>query len=432
MNANCPASMVLTFDSKGGTEYKVRYIRNHVGHEKELGHIRLPTSGRRLVTEKLKCKIPPKVILDDTKSTEAPGSRLRCLTSKDIHNIKYSAGIQEEYKLNSSDHASVNMWVQRLQEKNQVSYYKPQGKVDPEHPELEESEFVLILQTEEQVQLARKFCNANENIPSGSGIVCIDSTHGLGYDMQLTTLMSIDETGAGFPLAEMISSKVNSNTLSLFFTHLKAKTGILKCTYFMSDDFPAFFNSWVNVMGPCHTQKLLCSWHVDKSWKSHFNMKDEKQQLLYKDLKALQMEYDAATFEAALEGLLEKVKQCEETKHLASYVERYCNRSKEWAYCYRMDSHLNTNMFLEAFHKKLKYVYFDGKVMRRMDKSIYLLLKLIRDASIEREVRLMKNTATFRIQKINKAHDQAKMISSSDVDQIEQGINEWSVKESDM
>ncbi|KAF4514247.1 UNVERIFIED_CONTAM: hypothetical protein B566_EDAN019539, partial [Ephemera danica] len=428
MEGNCPASIVLTFDSNQSKEYKVRYIRTHVGHEMELGHMRLPQSGKLLVTEKLKCKIPPKVILDDVKTYESPGSRLRCLTSKDIHNIKQSSGIQEEFKLDQNDHASVNMWAERLKERNQILYYKPQGSLDPDHPELEESEFALILQTEEQAELAKKFCNEDDDKQTGSKIVCIDSTHGLGYDMQLTTLMSLDETGAGFPLAEMISSKVNANTLNLFFSCLKARTGTLKCSFFMSDDFPGFFNSWTHVMGTFSTKKLLCSWHVDKSWKSHFNMKDEHQQQLYKDMKTLQMEPDPKIFEAAMEGLLQKIKESPEIKHLEKYVERYSKRSQEWAYCYRLDSHMSTNMFLEAYHKKLKYVYFDGKVMRRIDKSLYLLLKLIRDASIEREVRLMKNTTTFRVQKINRAHDSAQKISSTDIDKLQQETNAWTVK----
>lgn len=37
--------------------------------------------------------------------------------------------------------------------------------------------------------------------------ICIDSTHGTtGYDFSLTTLVTVDEYGAGFPLAVCISN----------------------------------------------------------------------------------------------------------------------------------------------------------------------------------------------------------------------------------
>ena len=46
---------------------------------------------------------------------------------------------------------------------------------------------------------------------------------------------------------------------------------------------------------------------------------------------------------------------------------------------YRKGTLLNTNMFVVAFHMVLKYVYMKGKVNKRMDKCIFVLLKLTRD-----------------------------------------------------
>lgn len=41
-----------------------------------------------------------------------------------------------------------------------------------------------------------------------------------------------------------------------------------------------------------------------------------------------------------------------------------------------LDSPVNTNMYVEAFHRVLKYVYLKGKVNKRLDKCLGILLNL--------------------------------------------------------
>jgi len=51
-----------------------------------------------------------------------------------------------------------------------------------------------------------------------NNIVCIDSTHGMNqYDFHLTSLVVIDEYGAGIPAAFCISNRKDTNTWSIFF-----------------------------------------------------------------------------------------------------------------------------------------------------------------------------------------------------------------------
>ena len=51
-------------------------------------------------------------------------------------------------------------------------------------------------------------------------------------------------------------------------TAIKQMTGILKSPrWFMSDDAEQYFNSWKGVFGAEGTIKLLCAWHVDRSWR---------------------------------------------------------------------------------------------------------------------------------------------------------------------
>ena len=51
----------------------------------------------------------------------------------------------------------------------------------------------------------------------------------------------------------------------------------------------------------------------------------------------------------------------------------------------------------EAFHRVLKHVYLKGKVNKRLDKCIGILMKLARDKGFERLVKLEKGKICERI-----------------------------------
>lgn len=57
----------------------------------------------------------------------------------------------------------------------------------------------------------------------------------------------------------------------------------------MTDDAPAFYNSWVSIMGPVE-HRLLCTWHGDKNWRQNLckvSGKSEKKALVYETLRIL-------------------------------------------------------------------------------------------------------------------------------------------------
>ena len=58
---------------------------------------------------------------------------------------------------------------------------------------------------------------------------------------------------------------------------------------------------------------------------------------------------------------------------------------------------MNTNMHVEAFHSELKYVYMKGKVNKRCENCIYVLLKLAGDKRYERLVKIEKGNNTERV-----------------------------------
>ncbi len=47
----------------------------------------------------------------------------------------------------------------------------------------------------------------------------------------------------------------------------------------MSDDAEQYFNAWKNVFNTENTKKILCAWHVDRSWRRNLkNVSDTSMQ----------------------------------------------------------------------------------------------------------------------------------------------------------
>ena len=73
---------------------------------------------------------------------------------------------------------------------------------------------------------------------------------------------------------------------------------------------------------------------------------------------------------------------------------------------------INTNMFVEAFHNTLKQVYMQGRVNRRVDKFLHVLLRLARDKAFDRLVKLEKGKTTNRLSVIHARHKARLELSS--------------------
>ena len=111
-------------------------------------------------------------------------------------------------------------------------------------------------------------------------LVCVDATHGTNvYDFQLITVLVIDDYDEGIPVAWLISNKESADILRVFFARIRERCGDVKTEIFMSDDTEAYHNAWASVFSR-PGKKLLCSWHVDRSWRRKIgeHIKDKQQQ----------------------------------------------------------------------------------------------------------------------------------------------------------
>ncbi|GFU74096.1 uncharacterized protein TNCV_1642201 [Trichonephila clavipes] len=110
-----------------------------------------------------------------------------------------------------------------------------------------------------------------------------------------------------------------------------------------------------------HEKRLLCTWHVDRSWRRSISLlitKKEIQVENYKVVRSLLVETDEAAFDIMLKETLKMFHEKEEMKEFKKYFEQtYSKRSEVWAYCHRKWYGINTNMHIESMHGTIKYAY---------------------------------------------------------------------------
>ena len=97
-------------------------------------------------------------------------------------------------------------------------------------------------------------------------------------------------------------------------------------------------------------------------------------------------------------------------QQLISYLhncEPHCNRICEWASCFRAKTVVNTNMFVESFHRTLKIVYLRQKQNRRIDLLLHTLLKFAKDKVFDQLTKLEKGKFSHSVSEINKRHVKA-------------------------
>ncbi|KAH9378978.1 hypothetical protein HPB48_007166 [Haemaphysalis longicornis] len=214
---------------------------------------------------------------------------------------------------------------------------------------------------------------------------------------------------------------------------IKVRTGQVAANAFMSDDAPAFFNAWKDVMGePKH--RLLCAWHVDKNWRENIKRHIRDANLQAFTYKALRTVLDSPNEDSFKDSLASFFAWCDLEgqneegliKFKEYFRQHYANRPETWAACFRRNAGINTNMRLEALHKLLKYCYLDGQQNKRVDKLISVLLKLTRNKIFDRLIKLIKNAETESQRKVTERHNGGLKIAASRVSSA--GIAQWTVQ----
>lgn len=162
-----------------------------------------------LFIDKIKSGVPSNVVIDQLHDDfDNNIVKKYIITRKDVYNISAKFGLLHKYKRHNVDALSVDLQVKHLSKdpSNPIIFYKTQGTEDTH---LDMHDFMLVILTETQKEVLKKF---------GNNKLCIDSTHGTNqYNFNLTTIVVIDEFGEGYPAAFYISSKIDEVHLTVFF-----------------------------------------------------------------------------------------------------------------------------------------------------------------------------------------------------------------------
>ena len=366
--------------------------------------------------------VSTKNIMQDARTVDTDLKRVHLLSRKDVQNFRQAHGINVATATGihtaASDSVSVSGWIEemeKLDDDSPVLFYKPQETV------LEgfaNNDFMLVIMNPVQRKMLQKF---------GDDRLCVDSTHGMtGYDFELTTLLIVDEYDEGFPVAFFCSSSVTTAHLKLLFNCIKRTVGEIKPQSFMTDDAPAFYNAWSDVMGPVQN-RLLCTWHVDRAWQGKLQTITNKdtRQAVYKSLRACHTELNRDKFVLMFAELLQQLKNDPETTSFAQYLEsHYSSRPETWAYSYRIGANINTNMHIENFHKIIKHIYMEGKKSKRVDKCIDALFAYLLDKQFDRLTKLQKGKLSTKVAAIVKRHSAGVPLA---VSCIQSEKNVWNV-----
>ena len=248
----------------------------------------------------------------------------------------------------------------------------------------------------------------------------------------MVTVLVIDSHGEGLPVAWCLANRTDSTVLMEFLKPLKERAGSIKTEVFMSDMAENFFNAWIGIFGRCDTKHLFCVWHVDKAWRKGLNLhikNNEDRIKVYHCLRVLLQETDEASFQLKLQQTLSYL-LAEYPDFYKYFNETYVPIASKWAYCFRVQAAVNTNMFVEAFHRKLKIVYLENKQNRRLDKLIFTLVKLSRDIIFEGLRKDEIGKQTHRKREISKRCSTAQKLKNEGVNPYLNGENSWSVQSS--
>lgn len=335
------------------------------------------------------------IILDRVRES-AGSNRMSFLEKKDIDNICVRYGLNKTHSRHSDDSTSVRLIVKEMQDANEVMYFKDQGDVDSDNPEIPSKEFVLGFMKGGQELIFSTQMKSCDKIQ-----VCMDSTHCISQysGFQLTTLMILTDLNKGFPVAFLISSSVNTSILKAFLNSVKKRMGQVRAYTFMSDDDPVFRNAWDATMGRdmnLPVKYINCSWHTDRSFRKNIASKISapfmEKLSVYQMVRVLMDEQEENEFHKQCKGFLSYLLEAGFERFHDYFKENYLceNRIQLWPQCYREGAILNTNNHLESMHRLLKYVYLKGKKVKRLDYTILALNKMVKEKLFKRMVDLMK------------------------------------------
>jgi hypothetical protein len=347
---------------------------------------------------------------DDTDNTKLTKANL---ISRNLIRLR-ALKKRKSQRYHEDDATSVYLMAEamKIEDPNKVIIYKPLGQncvVGPaEVNNLPDANklFMFGFQTKAQRELMIK-----ENT-----ILIIDETHGTNqYGYRLLTCLIRDDNNSGWPVAHLITSRSDADTLQYFFKSLKEKCPEMTVNCVITDDDGALINAVKLGFEESEIKHILCKWHLHKSWKGKLRelVSKELSEEMYLGLILISETKNLDEFKNLSDAFMKKY------VHLAPKFCQYFHkeyliseeRIKKWASCYRnfYHGHVNTTGHVESFHNRLKTVYLKRKPNKRIDDLIQILLGIENEDYWRR-----KRRSTFGVNlSVNERHSKGLKIPDS-------------------
>lgn len=432
----CISKMTVRVDETKAVHVEYYPTHNHKCSKEDFIHHPLPEYMSRYIDEKIAENVPATVVYELAREKFLPKN------SPDVVNCKASILTKKRVlergrrrrmarRLHKDDAKAVYLLATQLMDKEEESVlvYKPRGSSvvcgPKEINDLPDSEelFMFGFQTKEQLELFKRHCNK---------VVILDETHGTNqYKFQLLTVMVVDENRRGWPVAHLITSKSDADTLQFFFQELKSRLGdevSINCV--ITDDDPALING-MNQGFSASLKHILCKWHVFKNFKDNIRKKAPNNlfEEILTEVKAILNAESESLFFRLLSGFQAKYENKPECSELWKYFQKYyLKRPEKWAMAFRNFPHseVNTTGHIESFHNRLKKVFLKRKVNKRLDDLINILYDVAWEDYLTRE-REAATGFSSQPQHIFERHQRSLSIEDETIEEI--GLdNTWEVK----
>ena len=150
-------------------------------------------------------------------------------------------------------------------------------------------------------------------------------------------------------------------------------------------------------------------------------------------LRMVLEQQNTGLFQDCVSALLKNLSSDPKKEQFHDYLlQDWIPNKENWAFCYRFGLGINTNMFVEAFHRVFKRIYLYllfRKVNKRVDSCLVNLMRFVRDQCFGRVIQLTKGKGNDRANAIYKRHRRSLSLPVETVQSS--GENVWSVKSND-
>ncbi|XP_072387209.1 uncharacterized protein [Diabrotica undecimpunctata] len=195
-----PSRLICKLRDRG--QVSVSYWKTHAGHKEELRTMHLSKAEEKMIVEKLTSGVPSSRILEDSRKLKTPKlERLALLTSKDLSNLSRKYNTYKKRDQNDMVATALKVQEWNVNNKNYAFLFKKEGE---QHDVLKKEDFALGFMNFVMEDKLREF-------PS---IICMDGTHGTNKKgMDLTVVLIKDDRNTGFPVAFLLSNRLDQLVL---------------------------------------------------------------------------------------------------------------------------------------------------------------------------------------------------------------------------